>query len=209
MKEQSPANNTKEAKVTYVTGTPHQHVKSGVQGRRAGILQTEEKRDLSEWEGRNKSSYAQKEQKAISPLFLLSVAAFGLLSVGVFLFFWEPPNKENIQQASQASPASSNSYALSSEPPQTTLYDIPPHKVAERFALTEDIAERLRWARSPEEIQTRLNDYPHDARITKATSVKELGLITTNGDTYASFVATLPDGGRRFRLGHLRPLRHS
>lgn len=98
----------------------------------------------------------------------------------------------------ESSPLSSINEHLSLTVPKDTLYDLPPSTVAKKFALSSDAQERLKWARNPNDILQRLDQYSAHAREIPATKVSKLTKITTDSLTYETFLAEFPDGGRRF-----------
>lgn len=79
----------------------------------------------------------------------------------------------------------------------STVYDIAPPRVAENFALSDSLEERLKWARRPEIIRTRLHRYDPQAIDVPASIINSIGTSIDPESKYYLYVAIFPDGARR------------
>lgn len=117
-----------------------------------------------------------------------------LLGVGAWaLFFSQTPDDQDQSESLSAGPA-----AGEIEIPNDTLFDLSPMLVARNFTNNPEPAERLKWARNPQEIAGRISEYPEQAQSEIPTSIEKLSLITVKDLTYQSFVASFENGEQRF-----------
>lgn len=77
------------------------------------------------------------------------------------------------------------------------LYQTPPRKIAERFAHSTDVEERLALSRFPDHSRSLLKVYPPDAQNQPARRLKSLGYFAASGTPMEVFLAYQKDGTTR------------
>jgi len=165
--------------------------------RRGSVEKTDSEK--SEWASGPTRDAAKKENRftVLSTILIAAIFLFALLAGGWHLVRKKPQVKTLIEDSVAVSNSAIDDLSHI-QVPETNLYKIPPITVAKRFAGTSDIEERLKWTRNPEVIQTRVEDYPEEARTTASDQVSELNYINAEGLEYLSYLVKLPNGSRRF-----------
>jgi len=184
-KRSKPFNWGKEVRVG---GNQHQTPESLQGVERRGNIEGDSENSQANWEGENKPS----PDSNILTLTLAIVFLSLFLGSGLYLLKGTPSERAD-PDPSLSSVNSHKSISI----PDSTLYDIPPIKVAKKFALTTDVEERLKWTRNPEEIRKRLSQYPQGAREVLAHKITPQGDISIEDAHYTSFLAELENGERR------------
>lgn len=142
--------------------------------------------------------FGSEDNQKSSFLSVVIVGAVFLVLSSVAASFWLKSTKShpNNSNATEITASDINSHRKI-EVKSVADYDISTTKIAENFALSSSIEERLKWVRFPDEIRSRINEYTPFARDIPASIISRTGMSFDEEFNFDIFIANFEDGSQR------------
>lgn len=145
-----------------------------------------------------KGKSKRSSRSLTAPLFLSGFLLLGAFILAGYWFLQKQSNRPTLSQRTAELPLQSqiNDHRQLEVKPNT-IYDLPPARVAQNFALSDSFEERLKWVRNPEIIRSQRDHYDPSALNVPASIIKSIGAFGEAKSKYYSYAAVFPSGNRR------------